>query len=179
MKKYGVENLAKNAKILSKKNKGKKIKIKAKLIAGAAAKKPPLSSYLASINVNAESVINAFNAQTMNKYAQDTLLKTLIYIDNKKNFIIVPKLPAIYETFEKIGLHKYNDNLYDEELKLKEKLSYLTYKLSIARAHSNRLNKKYLLPDMKQMYGSITSWDIYTLADHKKDKKRGKKKNKW
>lgn len=176
MKKYGFENLTKRSKILWKKIINKKIKIKAKLIAGAATKKPPLSSILASININAENVINTFNTQTINKFEPDALLRTIIKIDLKKNFIINYNLPTTYELIKKLSLHKYYDNLRDEEFKLKKKLSVIAYKISIAKLSLYQLKKIPIYAKMRQIYGSIKSWDVYNQADHKKDKKRHKKK---
>ncbi len=176
MKKYGWEQYTKRSKIMWKKNVVKKIKIKGKLPAGSALKKPPLSSILATLNVNTESVINTFNTQTANKFTNDVLLPLIIKIDQKKNFVIKWTLPTTHEWIKTLNLHKKNKDT--TEFRYKKKLIASLYKIGIAKL-KNKLNINYIYKKMREFYGSVKSWDIYEQADHGKDKKRGKKKNKY
>lgn len=173
MKKYGWEQYTKRSKIIWKKNVVKKIKLKAKLPAASATKKPPLSSILATLNVNTENVINTFNTQTANKFTTDVLLPVIIKIDQKKNFIIKWNLPTIHEWLKTLNIHKKNKGI--TELQYKKKIIATIYKISIAKL-KNKFKIKPIYKKMREYYGSVKSWDIYEQADHTKDKKRGKKK---
>ena len=169
MKKYGLEQYLKRSKIIWKKNISKKIILKAKLAAGAASKKPPLSSILATIGVNTEAVVNTFNEQTAGKFTKELLLPTIIKVSPNKAFALDWKLPTVYDLYKEA----FNKKLWvGSEYRNQKILAAYVYKASIAK--QQKLKKIY--KGMRQIYGSLKSWDIYQLADHEKDKKRFKKK---
>lgn len=171
MKKFTLENYIKRAKILWKKFVEKVSTIKAKLLAGAATKKPPLSSLLATIGVNADNVINTFNEQTKSLTKEEILLPVTIQVDAKKNFKMNWDLPSTYDLYKKTVAQKIERKR--EEL-VSQRLVVFAYKRGIMKVKYANINK--IKQEMKQTYGAIKSWDIYQEADHGKDKKRFKKK---
>jgi len=88
-------------------------------------------------------------------------------------------LPTIYEWFKKIISQEIteNSNIKEEILEVK-KLITAAYKISIAKQQKLNLIKIKMKRNMRQIYGSIKSWDRFRLANHEKDKKRFKNKKK-
>ena len=176
MKKHGIDLFLKNSRTLWKKSITKNTKIKARIVAGNAQKKPPLSSMLASTGINVDNFINAFNTQTGAIFGTDeALLSTKITVTSAKTFEIKWSLPTIYSLLKKVFRNLEWDKKINEE-EFKKIIVAISYKISLLTVKIAVPTQKQIYGKLRQIYGSILSWDIFRLANHNKDKKRQKKK---
>lgn len=174
MKKHSLDLFLKKSKTIWKRNILKNTKLKVKILAGAATKKPPLNTVLTILGVNTETFVQNFNANTSKIFGiEEVLLRTIIVVTPAKTAVFTWNLPTIHDLFRKVFKNNNWDRKMSEDIQ-KKIVARATYIL--AGATTKKTIKQVLQDKMRQIYGTISSWDIYNLADHAKDKKRQKKK---